>query len=414
MSNDSSWTEKYRPTKISGSGVDSLQGNTKASKQIRRWVQNFSPGDRPKLLVGAPGVGKTSCIQAISNELDVPLREINASDARRTDEINEFVRDAWTKPFGGDKQIIMFDEADSLSGRSNFSLLYDLLDDAPNPIVFIANDEWEVPNGIKDRCDKHDFNLGTRSIKAKLKKIIKAEDLDVGASTLSQLSQRESLRDAINDLQNIEDGQDLQRDQRSYESSVFDEVDNAIKGKDVNFSETPDDALLWLDQNIRDRWRLTEAMMAWDCLSRSDKWLGRVGNNDYSWWKYAGSLQEQMPYLRLSSVYDGYIDKQRPEKMKRGWGRGVEGRLYDKLSGGDDNVFRMGCGFYEFKKQYLPLLQDMTREQIFEVATDYRLDDDEIQLLGADPDEYEDWKTGEEGEHRVVESEGDVSSFMDW
>lgn len=406
---DESWTERYRPTNLK-----ELQGNTKASKELKRWIQNFSPGDRPRLLIGAPGVGKTSCIQAISNELDIPLIEVNASEARRTAEIKEFVREAWTTPFDSENQIVMFDEADSMSGRTNFSSLYNLLDEAPNPIVFIANDEWEVPNGIKDRCETQKFNLGTRSIKAKLKKIVKEEDMEIGASTLSRLAQRESLRDAINDLQDIAQGQDLQEDQRTYDTSVFDEVDNAIKGKEINFSETPPDTLLWIDQNIRDRWRLTEAMVGWDCLSRSDKWLGRVGNNDYSWWKYAGALQRQFPHLRLSNAWDGYIDKQRPEKMKRGWGRGSEGSLYDKLTGATDNTFRMGANFYEFKTRHLPILQDLSRQKRLQICRDSRLEKSEMELLGISEDEFEDWKTDGDEDIERTQSEGDVSSFMDW
>jgi replication factor C large subunit len=407
---DESWTEKYRPEDLGD-----LQGNTKASKYLRKWVKNFSQGDQPQLLVGEPGVGKTSCVQAISNELGVPLLEVNASEARRTAEINEFVRDAFTSPFDSDKQIVMFDEADSMSGRTNFDLMYKLLDEAPNPVVFIANEEWEVPKGIKNKCEKHKFNLGTRSIKAKLKKIIKEEDIDVGASTLTRLSQRESLRDAIHDLQGIAEGEEIQQDQRQYESSVFDEVDNAIKGKDVNFSETPPDVLLWMDQNIRDRWRLLEAYMGWECLSLSDKWLGRVKGSDYSWWKYAGSLQSQLPNLRLSDAYDGYIDKSRPEKMKRGWGRGVEGDLYGKLSGADDNVFKMGVDFYTFKTRYIPLLEDLTEEEKFEIALEHNLTDSELERLGADSDEYEEWReSGRSEAEEQQHDEGEVSSFMDW
>lgn len=406
------WTEKYRPK-----DTDSVQGNNKNVKKLKRWIQNFSPGDQPYLLVGPPGVGKSSSIQAISNELDLPLLEINASDARRTAEVNEFVKEAFTSPFDGEKQVVMFDEADSMSGRTNFDLMYKLLDEAPNPVVFIANEKWEVPNGIKSRCETLKFRLGTRSIKAKLKKIIKKEDMDVGASTLTRLSQRASLRDAIQDLQSIEGGQDLSQDDRQYEQSIFDEVDKVIKGESANFSETPPDVLLWVDQNIRGRWNLVEAMLAWDCLARSDKWLGRVNGSDYSWWKYAGAMQDQLPNLRLSDPYDGYIDKQRPEKMKRAWGRGTEGDLYDKLSGAEDNVFRMGCSFYEFKKLYLPVLQDAPKDRKMAIVRESNLSDSEMKLLGVTPSDYEDWKEGGEievAQQQSQESSDNVSSFMEW
>ena len=416
MSDDQAWTEKYRPTTTNGSGANALQGNNKASKEIKRWAQNYTKGDKPRLLVGPPGVGKSSCIQSIANDLGLPLLEINASDARRTAEVNEFVREAFTTPFGFEKQLVMFDESDSMSGRTNFSLLYKLLDDSPNPVVFIANEEWEVLNGIKKRCEVYKFRLGTRSIKAKLKKIIAEEDLDIGASTLTQLAQRESLRDAIADLQSIAQGEDLTEDSRQYETSVFDEVDKVIKGKEANFSETPPDVLLWIDQNIRDRWRLTEAMMAWDCLSRSDKWLGRVNGSDYSWWKYAGSLQDQVPHLRLSDAWDGYIDKERPEKMKRGWGRGVEGRLYEKLSGGDKSVFYMGVDFHTFESMYLPILKDATKDRKLEIVLEHNLEDDEMKCLGVSPSEYEDYREGGDVELAEERSnqESEVKSFMEW
>ena len=411
MSNNEAWTEKYRPET-----TDECQGNNKDIRELKQWVDNFSVGDQPQLLVGPPGVGKSSAIQAIANEKDIPLLEINASDARRTDEINAFVRNAHSAPFDADKQIVMFDEVDSLSGRSNFTMLYKMLDHAPNPIVFIANEKWEIPNGIKDRCETRKFSLGTRSIKAKLKKIIKKEDLDIGASTLTRLSQRESLRDAINDLQSIADGQDLRPDERQYESSIFDEVDKVIKGEQANFSETPDEALLWVDQNIRTRYRLTEAMMAWECMSRSDKWLGRVNGSDYSWWKYAGALNDQVPNLRLSDAYDGYISKERPEKMKRGWGRGVEGDVYEKLSGADDSTFRMGANFYEFKEKYIPLLQESDKETKMKIAREHDLSDKEMKLLDINPSEYEEWKEGGdiESAQQYQEEKGSVNSFMEW
>ena len=409
--NNQAWTEKYRPESTSD-----VQGNTKNVKALKKWVTNFTKGDKPKLLVGPPGVGKSSSIQAIANDLGIPLLEINASDARRTDEVNAFVKDAYTSPIMAENQLVMFDEADSMSGRTNFNLLYKLMEDAPNPVVFIANDSYQVPRGIKNRSETMKFRLGTRSIKAKLKKIIKAEDMDVGASTLTRLSQRESLRDAINDLQQMSGKQELRADERQYESSIFDEVDNAIKGKETDFSETPDDVLLWIDQNIRGRWRLVEAMAGWDCLSRSDKWLGRVNGSDYSWWKYAGSLQDQFPKLRLTEAYDGYIDKQRPEKMKRGWGRGTEGDVYDKLTGRADNLFKMGCSFYEFKTRYLPILKDLPKERVFNIALEAGLEGSEIELLGQDASEFEEWKEGgdvEYAEQREEES-GSVGGFMEF
>ena len=81
------WTDKYRPQTL-----DEVVGNNKEKKIILDWVGNWKNGNpqQPLLLVGPPGIGKTTLALVIAKEFSEHI-ELNASDKRSQDVIKRTI-----------------------------------------------------------------------------------------------------------------------------------------------------------------------------------------------------------------------------------------------------------------------------------------------------------------------------------
>jgi replication factor C large subunit len=415
-----SWTEKHRPQTWSD-----IQGNNSHLRTIKDWAESWTEGDKAILLNGPPGVGKTTTAQVASKTLGYPISGINASSARKTDDVKQIAQQAAVKPTEAEHQLVLIDEIDGWRqgrGGPDKKPLYNVLDSPPNPTILTCNEKYDVPNGITSRVNVYDFKLSKTSRKSKLKEIAAAEEVDIDSTDLTKLAERPDLRSAINDLQRWAE-QDVPptADERQWETNGFDVTRDILKGNtDSGFGVTPDDLVMWLDQNVRSQYRGVEAVVAYDCIRRADKYIGYARDTrNYSYWRYATALLEHVARVQLTEPYSGYMNISFPEWFRSRTASvddgSAESAVYKKLKKYDEGTFQFGGGYTYFRHVLLPMIRKMPVEDRKEVAISNGLERDEVSALGLTPSQFDSWNDDEVPEERQVTAiEINQSSALDW
>ena len=67
------WSEKYRPKNI----LD-LVGNEEARKSLVEWFTKWKKGTKPILLIGPPGIGKTTLANLAAKQFNYDLISLNS------------------------------------------------------------------------------------------------------------------------------------------------------------------------------------------------------------------------------------------------------------------------------------------------------------------------------------------------
>lgn len=142
------WSEKHRPKKI----ID-MVGNEEARKSFVDWLIKWKKGAKPVLLVGPPGIGKTTLAQLAAKEFGYDLIGMNASDVRNKSNIDELLSPLLGNTSLLGKPMIFVDEVDGIHGRSDFGgveALLKILKEPTIPIILAANyDDSDKMKNIK-------------------------------------------------------------------------------------------------------------------------------------------------------------------------------------------------------------------------------------------------------------------------
>jgi len=298
----SDWTERYRPTTLS-----EVRGNDKARDALREWADTWDEHGEAVVIHGSAGVGKTSAAHALANDEGWPVLEMNASDARTADEIERFAgRAASNATLGGDRQLIILDEADNLhrhKDRGGAAAMTRLVKNATQPIVLIANDYYEMSSGLRNACREIEFrDISARSIVPVLRDICRQEGVEFEEAVLKRIAEanRGDLRGAIKDTQSRERDGEIRAEgsegERDRTEDIFSFLDAVLKEQSAQealqtayaVDETPDNLLLWIEDKVPKVYESGELADAYEHLADADVWLGRVrATQNYSYWRYA-------------------------------------------------------------------------------------------------------------------------------
>jgi len=400
----SDWTETYRPTTLS-----EVRGNDKARGQFRKWAESWDEHRQAVILHGSPGVGKTSAAHALANDMGWNVMELNASDSRTADVVEKVAGEAaksGTLTEGGSgRRLVVLDEADNFHGNVDYGGSREVtrvVKDANQPIVLIANEFYDMSNGLRNACQEVEFrDVSKRSIVPVLRDICRQEGIEFEDAALDAIAEETSgdLRSAVNDLQALaEQTEVLTADavvtsERDQTEGIFDFLDEVIKHRGAedaltmayDVDETPDDLLNWVEDNVPKDYYGDELADAYEFLSNADRWLGLVrATQDYSYWRYATDNVAAGVAAARQHDHGGWTRYGPPSYWsKLGRTKGAR-KQRDEIA--QKIAERSGTSIGTARRYVLPYLSEMThhckpRELTVAVAAAYELDASDLSFV---------------------------------
>ncbi len=378
-------TDRYAPKKL-----DELIGNDDARARVRQWILNWIAGNkqRPLLVYGPAGVGKTATACALSKEFELDLIEMNASELRNKARIEKVLHGAtMAGSLTGNGKLLLIDDADAFQGRKDFGgagAVAKILSECACPMIVTATEIWDKSfSSIRSECELLEMKKVSRpTIRRLLGKIADAEKLPASAELLDEISDNcgGDVRSALNDLQALNPGvRDREKDifntiRTIFKAATIKEAQEATRG-DLDYESMK----LWIDENIPNEYtKPADCALAYNYLSRSDIFDGRIRKSNWKYLRYSidlGTIGVSMAKAEPYRVFTKYAFPSYLREMSRSVARRAMLKAIGLKIGGHVHANRREA------LEYLPLIQEMGRKHQDAVADHYGFDDEETAFI---------------------------------
>ena len=183
--------------------ISDFVGNENSRKKIIEWFVKWENGSKPILLVGPPGVGKTSFVHALCREFNMDLVDLNASDTRNRNMLAQIVFPIFSNAsLTGKNYVLFLDEIDGISKREDsggLDFLVELFKEPTIRVIMAANKSNEAVKKISKVSKTVTFApIPPRLSMLYLDKILKIQN-----SSLKVNNKLELVRNSIGDIRSL-------------------------------------------------------------------------------------------------------------------------------------------------------------------------------------------------------------------
>jgi len=235
--------------------ISDFVGNENSRKKIIEWFVKWENGSKPILLVGPPGVGKTSFVHALSREFNIDLVELNASDTRNKNMLAQIVFPIFSNAsLTGKIYVLFLDEIDGISKREDsggLDFLVELFKEPTIRVIMAANKSNEAVKKISKVSKTVTFApIPPRLSMLYLDKILKIQNSSLKVNNKLELVRNSNgdIRSLLNSAQVMTAGYSTAKRpvveidienmiNQFFSSNTFDDALEIVRRADVSYSD---------------------------------------------------------------------------------------------------------------------------------------------------------------------------------